>query len=54
MTLTITDLLCNGCAHRVKYSSWDGRLMVVCSKGRDTPSFRFPMLDCDSFQEAAE
>ena len=54
MTLVLTDVLCNGCAHRVKYTNWCGMLMVVCSKEGDSLALNTPMLDCGHFEEATE
>ena len=54
MTLTITDALCNGCAHRIGYTNWCGMLMVACSNWGGARALVTPMLDCGGFQEAAE
>lgn len=51
MTLVLTDVLCKGCAHRVKYTNWYGMLMVVCSKEGDSLVLNTPMLECGHFEE---
>lgn len=45
----LTDVLCNGCTHRVKYANWCGMLMVVCSRKGENAVLNAPMLDCQFF-----
>lgn len=49
--LQLTDVLCEGCTHRVKYTNWCGMLMIICSKNGERAVLNAPMLDCDSFDQ---